>query len=176
MFFLKRLKNGEKMRKFFSGVGMAGMVLFLSGCIGEKEAVPQEGVFVVWKTPVMKYADQGFLYHEGEKLRLEIYASGQAVMKLTVSPSQVCSGALCMSKKEFNLRYLSPHYPETLLENLLSGRALFGGEGLERKDHGFTQRIKKPGLYAVEYSVLNGSVVFRDTINDILIKIQKQGS
>jgi len=163
------------MSKFLKVVGTGLLTVALSGCFGEKEAVPQEGVFVVWKTPAMKYADQGFLYHEGTKQRLEIYASGQAVMQLTVSPTQVCSGALCMSKKQFNLRFLSPHYPETLLEHLLEGEPILGGEGMEKKDHGFTQRIKKAGTYDIEYSVLNGSVVFRDTINKILIKIQKEG-
>ncbi len=161
-----------KLRRYAGWLLLLGVI---SGCMSQKSLVPQEGVFVVWKTPAMKYADQGFLYHEGEKQRLEIYANGQAVMKLTVSPTQVCSGALCMSKREFNLRFLSPYYPETLLERILAGEEIFGGEGMKKKDHGFTQQIKKKGLYAIEYSVLNGSVVFRDTINHILIKIQKQG-
>jgi hypothetical protein len=166
---------GGKILKFL-GISLGGLLLLgLSGCFGTPKSVPQEGVFVVWKSPAMKYADQGFLYHEGEKVRLEIYASGQAVMKLTVTPSQVCSGALCMSKKECNLRYLSPSYPEPLLEEVLEGEPIFGGEGMEKKDHGFTQRIIKVGAYEIDYSVLNGSVVFRDTINEILIKIQKQG-
>jgi hypothetical protein len=160
---------------FLKVLGLGVVAVALSGCLGERAPVPQEGVFVVWKTPGMKYADQGFLYHEGRKQRLEIYASGQAVMQLTVSPTQVCSGALCMNKKQFNLRFLSPHYPETLLEHLLEGEPIFGGEGMVKKDNGFTQRIKKAGAYDIEYSVLNGSVVFRDTINDILIKIQKKG-
>jgi len=153
-------------------------VLFLfglGGCAFDTAPVPQEGVYVVWKTPGMKYADQGFLYHEGDRQRLEIYASGQAVMQLTVRPTQVCSGALCMSKKEFNLRYLSPEYPESLLDHLLNAEPIFGGRGLKKKDHGFTQKIEKAGRYAIDYSVLNGSVVFRDTINDILIKIRKEG-
>jgi len=160
---------------FLRYLGSGLLILLLGGCFGERAAVPQEGVFVVWKTPTMKYADQGFLYHEKEKLRLEIYASGQAVMRLTVTPTQVCSGALCMNQKEFNLRYLSPHYPEGLLKAVLSGRPIFGGAGLEKKEEGFTQKLEKKGFYAIDYSVLNGSVVFRDTINNILIKIRKQG-
>jgi len=151
------------------------LIAVLGGCFAEKEVVPQEALFVVWKTPVMRYADQGFLYHGKERLRLEIYASGQAVMRLSVTPSQVCSGALCMSRKEFNLRYLSPHYPETLLENILRGQPLFGGKGVVKRESGFTQKIEKAACYAIEYSVLNGSTVFRDTINNITIKIRKEG-
>jgi hypothetical protein len=162
------------MQKILSTFSAIFLVLLLGGCFGPKEPVPQEGVFVVWKTPGMKFADQGFLYREPGRLRLEVYASGQAAAKLTVTPKQVCSGALCMGKKEFNLRYLASSYPETLLEHILTGRPIFGGEGMEKTDHGFTQRIKKTGRYDIDYRVLNGSVVFRDTINDILIKIQKQ--
>jgi len=163
------------MSKIFGFLSLLMLFLGTTGCFSPKKPVPQEGVFVVWKSPAMKYADQGFLYHEGAKLKLEIYASGQAVMKLTVTPTQVCSGALCMNKKEFNIRYLSGYYPERLLEEVLTGRPVFGGEGMKKKDHGFTQRIGKTGFYDIEYSVLNGSVVFRDTINDILIKIERQG-
>jgi len=159
------------MRKIFAALIA---VWILQGCMGEKQAVPQEGIFVVWKTPVMKYADQGFLYHERGRLRLEIYASGQAALKLTVTPTQVCTGGLCMSKKEFNLRYLSPHYPETLLGNLLEAQPIFGGEGMEKEAEGFTQKIVKPGLYAIEYRVFNDSIVFLDTINHIVIKIKKE--
>jgi hypothetical protein len=163
------------MSKKLRGSMLGLLLLGLAGCMGPGTPVPQEGVFVVWKTPGMKYADQGFLYHEGTKQRLEIYASGQAVMKLTVSPTQICSGALCMSQKEFNLRYLSPAYPPGLLGRVLEGEPIFGGRGVVKKDHGFTQHIEKKGAYAIDYSVLNGSIVFRDTINDILIKIRKEG-
>jgi len=123
----------------------------------------------------MKYADQGFLYHDGKELRLEIYASGQAVLKLEVTPSQVCTGGFCMSQKAFNARYLSPHYPEAIVEKILKGEALFDGRNLVENGEGFTQEIKKEGLYDIHYSVLNGSIVFRDTINHILIKIRKLG-
>ncbi len=162
-------------KKRWALLSAMALVLALAGCMKE-EPTPQEGIFVVWKSPVMKYADQGFLYHEKEKLRLEIYASGQPALKLTVTPTQVCSGALCMSKREFNLRYLSPHYPEDTLERILEGREIFGGEGLKRQREGFTQRLKKTGLYDIQYSVLKDSIVFRDTINQILIKIQREGA
>jgi len=147
----------------------------LSGCMGPELPGTQEGVFVVWKTPVMRYADQGFLYREPSRVRLEVYASGQAVMKLSVTPEQVCNGVLCMDKKSFNLRFLSPEYPPDLLDHLLKGEPIFGGENLVRKDHGFTQRIEKEGHYRIVYTVLNGSVAFRDTINQIVIEIKPQG-
>jgi len=130
---------------------------------------------IVIKSPTLKYADQGFLYQEKDRLRLEIYASGQAALKLTVTPDQVCTGGLCLGKREFNRRYLSAAYPADTLERILEGREIFGGEGVARSRGGFTQTLKKTGLYDISYSVLNGSIVFRDKINDILIKIEKRG-
>ena len=152
-----------------------GTMWALSGCKEPQVPADQKGVFVIWKTPTMRYADQGFIYREPSRLRLEIYASGQAVMKLSVTPDQVCNGALCMDKKSFNFRFLSPEYPPELLDHLLRGEPIFGGKNLVRKDHGFTQRIEKPGRYRIVYTVLNGSVAFRDTINHIVIEIKPQG-
>jgi len=156
---------------FLSGV----FAIFFIGCSAGKNTLPQETVFVIWRTPGMKYADQGFVYHEKNGVRLEIYSSGQAVMRLEVRPGEVCADVLCMSGKEFNLRYLSPAYPESLLADILNFRPVFGGVGMDKSDYGFTQKIEKENIYSIDYSVLDGSVVFRDTINRILIKIRKQG-
>ncbi|WP_148224981.1 hypothetical protein [Nitratifractor salsuginis] len=122
----------------------------------------------------MRYADQGFLTYTGVKHRLEIYANGQAVMKLTVTPERICSGVLCMSAKTFNLRYLSPEYPPELLAHVLAGEPIFGGVGIQHNGLGVIQKITQEGRYAIEYRVLNGSVIFRDTINHILIEIRKE--
>ena len=164
------------MKNFFSILSLLLLgILFLGGCAGESEP-EQEGIFVVWKSPGMKYADQGFLYKEKERLRLEVYSNGQAVLRLIVKPDRVCVAALCLNGKEFNRRFLSAEYPEEILSKILRGEVIFGGAGLMKRAEGFTQSVKKEGRYAIEYSVLNGSIVFRDKINDISIKIQKAGS
>ncbi len=163
------------MKKSFLILSLLLIGLFFTGCL-EQKAVSQEGIFVVWKSPGMKYADQGFLYKGKKRLRLEIYANGQAALRLAVTPTQVCTGALCLDAKEFNRRYLSAEYPEQTLWEILQGKEIFGGEGLTKRAEGFTQHIKKTGHYTIDYSVLNGSIVFRDKINAITIKIQKAGS
>jgi len=172
-----RMKAPSNVGSMPAGAILISLILSIgmfSGC-GKQEPVPQEGIFVVWKSPAMKYADQGFLYQEKDRLRLEIYASGQAALKLTVTPGQVCTGGLCLGKQEFNRRYLSAAYPADTLERILEGREIFGGARVVRSRGGLTQTLKKAGLYDIHYSVLNGSIVFRDKINDILIKIEKRG-
>ncbi len=174
MIFLKILRKREKMSKIFTV--FVGLFLWgvLSGCRTPGLPEAQEGVFVVWKTPVMRYADQGFLYRGKDRIRLEIYANGQAVMRLSVTPTQICSGALCTDPQTFNLRYLSPHYPKTFLIHLLAGEPIFGGEGKVESKEEWLQEIHRAGEYDIHYRVSKNSIDFRDTINTIVIKINKE--
>ncbi len=174
MNFLKTVGEREKMSKIFTV--FAGLLLWgvLSGCRTPGLPEAQEGVFVIWKTPVMRYADQGFLYRGKDRIRLEVYANGQAVMRLSLTPTQICSGALCMNPKTFNLRYLSPHYPKMFLIHLLSGEPIFGGEGRKKSEGEWLQEIHRAGEYDIHYRVSKNSIDFRDTINAIVIKINKE--
>ena len=166
----------KNLKKIILGT-IAGV--FLGGCAGVKPS-PQgsieKSIFVVMKTPVFNYADQGFIRKEGGATGLEIYASGVAVMKLDISDGKVCNGTglfSCMSKKEFNGRYLSASYPEDTLEKILRGEVIFGGKNLQRSKEGFSQNITQSGSYSIVYTVLNHAIVFRDTLSHILIKVKE---
>ncbi len=146
----------------------------LSACV-PKEYVKQNSAFIMFKTPTFKYADMGFIYENEEEIKVEIYGSGQALMSLELSETSVCMSLLkCMSKSAFNKEVLSGMYPEDILENIFRGKPLFNGVGLEKKGTGFTQNILKKDKYNIHYSVLKNEVIFRDTINTILIKVKKQ--
>ncbi len=151
--------------------------LFLIGCMGTQPTVPevQKSMFIVMKTPVLRYADQGFVQKSAGITKIEIYASGVAVMKLEITGSKVCNGSglfSCMSKAEFNKRYLSLSYPESILEHIFRGEKIFAGTNLKPITGGFEQTIVKSGAYAIHYTVLKKSIVFRDTISNILIKVK----
>ena len=129
----------------------------------------------MFKTPTFKYADMGFIYENRDEIKVEIYGSGQALMTLEISEASVCMSLLeCMSKSSFNKKVLSSRYPEDILENIFRGKPVMQGEGLEKNRNGFTQKIIKEDKYNIHYSVLNKQIVFRDTMNAILIKIKKQ--
>lgn len=151
---------------------MAGFLL--SGCM-PKQYVTQNAALIIFKTPAFKYADMGFIYENEEEVKAEIYSSGQALMSLEISENSVCMSLLkCMGKSAFNKEVLSSQYPEDILENIFRGKAIFSAQGLKKNRNGFTQKIIKEGKYDIDYSVLNNEVIFRDTINTILIKIKKQ--
>ena len=147
--------------------------LFLSACV-TKEYTKQQSVFIVFKTPTFKLADLGFIYENSEEIKIEIYGSGQALMSLNISKDTVCMSLLeCMSHQSFNKNVLSAFYPKGIVANIFRGKEVFLGQNLVNTRNGFTQRIMKEGKYNIDYSVLNNQILFRDTINDILIKVKR---
>jgi len=155
-------------------VSLMIMGFLLSACT-PKEYVEQNSAFIMFKTPTFKYADMGFIYENEEEIKIEIYGSGQALMSLEISETSVCMSLLeCMGKSAFNKEVLNSLYPDDILENIFRGKPLFNGTGLEKKGTWFTQKIVKKDKYNIDYSVLNNEIIFRDTINTILIKVKKQ--
>jgi len=153
---------------------LIGMIFFLVAC-GTQPTMKESAAFIVFKTPSFKYADMGFVYESGTEVKAEIYGSGQALLSLCISQNAVCMSLFaCMSKKKFNQQVLAADYPDTVLENIFRGKALFFGQNLKKTSNGFTQKIVKQNKYNIHYSVLNNEIIFRDTINHILIKVKKQ--
>jgi len=150
----------------------------ISGCVG---AMPKyqtsEGTMIIFKTPTMRYADQGFVSIADSETKVEIYGSGQAVMRLRITPSEVCvSKMACMSKKDFNAKVLgNPNYPENLIENVFKGEPIFGMEGMQQSDHEFRQHIQKPGMN-IDYYRGPKRIEFKDSATGTKIKIITMGS
>jgi hypothetical protein len=79
-----------------------------------------------------------------------------------------------MSKRSFNHQVLSAYYPDTILDDIFRGKPIFENKNLQRNRNGFTQTIINKNKYNIHYTVLNNEIIFRDTINDILVKVKKQ--
>ena len=150
------------------------IVFFLQAC-GTTPYLKENSALIVFKTPTFKYADMGFIYENRNEVKAEIYGSGQALMSLKITGSSVCMSLLeCMSKESFNRTVLSSMYPNEILDNIFRGKPIFKDKNLRRNRNGFTQTIINQNKYNIHYSVLNNEIIFRDTINAILIKIKKQ--
>ena len=153
------------------------LVLFvmwgMSGC-ATKEYAKQESVFIVFKTPTFRHADLGFMYTNANEMKVEIYSNGQAVMALEIGKEKICMSLLeCLDKKSFNKSILNEHYPVDILRHIFRGEEIFSGLHRVKTRNGFTQNIVKADKYNINYTVLNKQIVFRDTINDILIKVKR---
>ncbi len=142
---------------------------------GTPQYLKENAAYIVFKTPTFKYADMGFVYENSTEVKAEIYGSGQAVMSLSISGNSVCMNLFsCMSRKKFNQQVLTEVYPDTVLEHIFRGKPVFSSQNLKKTRNGFTQNIVKENKYNIHYSVLNNEIIFRDTINHILIKVKKQ--
>ncbi len=155
----------------------AAFVLLLGGCVGTMPNYDRsESTMIVFKTPTMSYADQGFVSYGGNETKVEIYSNGQSVMRLRITPSQVCMSSLkCLSKEEFNKRVLNPSYPPDTIEKIFKGEPIFNGEGLVQRDHSFSQRIKKPGI-DIRYNRGVRKISFVDKASNIKIKVILTGN
>ncbi|MEA3455491.1 MAG: hypothetical protein U9R26_03185 [Campylobacterota bacterium] len=157
-----------------NGIALLLSILFLSGC-ADKQPQRTQSAMIVWKSPSFRYADMGFISDSGKRLQVEIYGSGSALMRLKIDGNSICMSRFsCMTKESFNRELLSAYYPGDTLENIFRGKPLYGGVSLAKKRNGFTQNIQKPNRYNIVYTVLNNQIIFRDTINQIIIKVTKQ--
>ena len=153
---------------------LCATLLLLTAC-GKTPYLKENSALIVFKTPTFKYADMGFIYEKRDEVKAEIYGSGQALMSLKITDSSVCMSLFeCMSRENFNKTVLSSLYPNDILENIFRAKPIFSGLSLQKNSNGFTQRLIKQNKYDIHYKVLNNEIIFRDTINSILIKIKKQ--
>ncbi len=149
-------------------------LFFLQACV-TKPYLKQNSALIVFKTPTFRYADMGFVYENSDEVKVEIYGSGQALMSLTISENSVCMSLLeCMSRASFNKKILNEAYPNEILDEIFRGKQIFKGKGLVKNSNGFTQQIIKQDKYNIHYNVLNNQIIFRDTMNAILVKVKKQ--
>ena len=149
------------------------IALVVSGCVGSMpEYQTSKGTMIIFKTPTMRYADQGFVSTAQDETKVEIYGSGQAVMRLRITSNEVCVSSLsCMSKKEFNQKVLgNVNYPEALIEHIFRGEPIFGMEGMNQADHSFKQHILKPGMN-INYFRGVKRIEFKDSITGTKIKV-----
>ena len=149
------------------------IAIFLNGC-ASTEYTSQKSVFIVFKTPTFKVADLGFVYESTEKIKIEMYSNGQAIMALSLGQENICMSIFqCMDKKSFNQNMLNAAYPEDILSHIFRAEPIFKGENIRKTRNGFTQYLSKTAQYDINYSVLNKHVIFHDTINNIIIKIKR---
>ena len=148
------------------------LFLLLVGC-SHKEPSKEKSRMIVWKTESMKYADMGFILDSGDVISVEIYGAGSALMRLKIYNDRVCMRQFrCMSRGEFNNQHLNSHYPKELLTHIFRSQKIFDGEKIEREKQGFSQKIQRDGVYDILYRVTKQETLFRDRLNNIVIKIK----
>jgi len=150
-------------------ITVASVAFMIAGCVGTMpEYNSSNSNYIVFKTPSFAYADAGFVSKANSETKVEIYSSGQAIMRLRITPSQICMSKLkCMSANQFNTQVLHASYPADTLKNIFSGSEIFGGKGKQETANGFVQSFG-----SIRYIVSGNSINFNDSSNGVKIKVR----
>lgn len=155
------------------GFRIKKIVLFLSifllfGCSINPIIQTSKSIFVVIKTPKLKYADSGFLKRYGDTLKLELFNAGSLVLEISIK-DDICINKICYKKDQFNAQMLGFSYPDEMLEDILLKKPMY--KKLKNHQKNFTQNISQNGA-DILYKVTDKTTIFRDKTNNIFIKIK----
>jgi len=123
------------------------------------------------KTKKFAFSDAGFMREENGVIDLQILAAGKPLVTLKIG-DDICVDHFCRTKREFNYEYLSPAYPDDLINNVLTRKPIMGGKYLRKTTNGFMQRITTAD-YDIKYKTTPGSIYFKDLKNNLIIKLRR---
>jgi len=143
--------------------------LLLNGCSTKDYAHTQSKIVII-KSPLIKFADLGYIRNTDESVSLELFIAGARIQKIDIN-HLICVDEGCMSKGGFNANYLNENYPDNLLQNILLTKPIFDAENLQKIADGFEQKIINKDM-EILYKVTSKVTYFKDKKNRILIKIK----
>ena len=126
---------------------------------------------VVIKMKNLRFNDTGFLKYGDDYTELQLFDVSTPVLDIKIS-DDICINSHCFGKKEFNARFLSPLYPETLLENVLNKKPIFEKAGFKKSNDGFAQNIDKKNIH-IKYIISSDKLYFKDFSNHFLITLTR---
>jgi hypothetical protein len=129
-----------------------------------------EPKIITFKTPKLKFADTGYIRHEGEVVEAELFTAGVAVEKITID-DKVCVSAGCMSEEAFVRDYLSPEYPTDTLRRILLGEPIFEGINMSEQCGGARTQYIRNDKMDIVYRLKRDETYFKDRTNGMIIKI-----
>lgn len=146
------------------------LALVIGGCSSKHYSVSEPKIITI-KSPKLKFADTGYIRHEGEAVEAELFTAGVAVEKIAID-EKVCVSAGCMSEEEFIREYLSAEYPTDTLRRILLGEPIFNGINTTEQCGGAkTQYIRNEKMDIV-YRLKSDMTYFKDRSNGLIIKIE----
>lgn len=145
-------------------------ILFFSACSIKEYEVTKSKIFII-KSPLIKFADLGYIRSSAQAIEVELFMAGKSIKKIEIN-HLVCVDEGCMSKSGFNEDYLHESYPDEILQNILLGNPIYDKLNLEKNELGFTQIIKNKKVY-IKYKVDSNQIFFKDIKNRIIFKIKE---
>ncbi|NPA29543.1 MAG: hypothetical protein GXO33_05090 [Epsilonproteobacteria bacterium] len=149
----------------------AVLLLLFWGCAA-KHFTTKTPAFIVFKTPQIKLADQGFVMRAQNDAGAQIYSGGQPVFELTVG-RRICLDGRCMDEGRFYERVMGARYPKGTLQAILQCRPVPGEGKITKTADGWIQRLYKRGRYDIIYSFNGKEARFKERLHRVLIKIRE---
>ena len=146
------------------------ILLFLFAGCSVKTYEHTQTKIIMMKSPKLKFADVAYLRHNEKSIELEIFIAGVAVEKIAIN-HLICVSDGCMSKSSFNQDYLHSSYPDDILQNILLGKSIYGGQNRVVTVDGFEQDIKSAHV-DIFYKVSAHEISFKDRKNAIILKLK----
>jgi len=147
--------------------------LFFIGCSTKNYEHTQSKILII-KSPLIKFADVGYIRNTDNSVSLELFVAGHRIQKIDIN-HLVCVDEGCMSKSGFNEEYLHKDYPDDILQNILLSKPIYNSKNLIKTDDGFEQNIRTENSLII-YKVKSNSIYFKDKKNKIIIKIKNINS
>ncbi len=148
---------------------LLSLLLLFSAC-SIKNYEHSTSKFIVIKTAPLKFADLGYVQSSANAVRLELFVAGSNVQNIEIN-HLICLNEGCMRKSSFNATYLNENYPDTILQNIVLGKAIYDKKNFQRTEEGFMQIIKNSDV-DILYKVSSTEIYFKDKKNKILFKIK----
>ncbi len=145
-------------------------VLIFSAC-STKDYAQTKTKIVIIKSPLIKFADIGYIRNTDDKVSLELFIAGQRIQKIDIN-HLICVDEGCLTKSGFNKDYLNEDYPDEILQNILLARPIFEAKNLIKTDDGFVQKIITENM-EIKYRVSSNVTFFKDLKNRIIFKIKE---
>ena len=145
-------------------------VLIFSAC-STKDYAQTKTKIVIIKSPLIKFADIGYIRNTDDKVSLELFIAGQRIQKIDIN-HLICVDEGCLTKSGFNKDYLNENYPNEILQNILLARPIFEAKNLIKTDDGFVQKIITENM-EIKYRVSSNVTFFKDLKNRIIFKIKE---
>ena len=144
--------------------------LLFIGCSTKNYEHTQSKILII-KSPLIKFADVGYIRNTKESVSLELFVAGHRIQKIDIN-HLVCVDEGCMSKSGFNQDYLDENYPDDILQNILLAKPIYNSKNFVKTKDGFEQNIKTKSSLII-YKVTSKMTYFKDKKNKIIIKIKE---
>ncbi|MDF1878781.1 hypothetical protein JHD46_03910 [Sulfurimonas sp. SAG-AH-194-C20] len=145
------------------------LAFFLSAC-SMKNYTHSTSKIITIKTSKLKFSDLAYFKNTNNSVRLELFTAGINVQNIEIN-NLICLNEGCMLRSSFNSEYLNENYPDTILQNIFLGQAIYDGLNFTKTTDGFIQKIQNKDV-DIHYKVSSNEIYFKDKKNKILFKIK----